>query len=42
MEATREALGLGVDFTKVDRFEEGGGEVASMLYELMSLEVSLA
>lgn len=25
MEATREALGLGVDFTKVDRFEEGGG-----------------
>lgn len=41
MEATREALGLGVDFTKVDRFE-GGGEVASMLYELMSLEVSLA
>lgn len=39
-EATRR-LGLGVDFTKVDRFEglRGG---TSMLYELMSLEVSLA
>lgn len=39
-EATRR-LGLGVDFTKVDRFEGLRGET-SMLYELMSLEVSLA
>lgn len=40
-EATR-SLGLGVDFTKVDRFVEDRGEGTSMLHELMSLEVSLA
>ena len=45
-EATR-SLGLGVDFTKVDRFvedreRERGREGTSMLHELMSLEVSLA